>query len=102
MSDSLQKAQNLHPKGINIASSIVTHREATGDKSVTLDRHEKAVLCELIPEEQIARRGGGTTHSGSSEKTFMIWNQKQNTFLEGKLALTKPKHQGNETRLYFK
>jgi len=102
MSDSLQKAQNLHPKGINIASSIVTHREATGDKSVTLDRHEKAVLCELIPEEQIARRGGGTTHTGSSEKTFMIWNQKQNTFLEGKLALTKPKHQGNETRLYFK
>ena len=102
MSNSRQKAQNLHPKGISIASSIVTHREATGDKSVTLDRHEKAVLLELIPEVQIVRKGSGTTTAGSSEKTFMIWNQKQNTFSEGKLALTRPKPRGPETRLYFK
>ncbi|WP_158138911.1 hypothetical protein [Vibrio metschnikovii] len=40
------------------AGSEVTIREATGDKSVTIDQSEKAVLFQIYPSTTFTRAGG--------------------------------------------
>lgn len=93
---------SLHPDAVAGAFSKVTKREAEGDKSVTLDKHEKSVLHALIPTTNIVRKGGATIDNNPSHHKFMVWNPSSRTFEEGKSALTFPKKGKSELRLYFK
>lgn len=93
---------SLHSDAVAGAFSKVTKREAEGDKSVTLDKHEKSVLHSLIPTQNIVRKGGATIDKKPSHHKFMVWNSLSRRFEEGENALTLPKEGKNETRLYFK
>lgn len=92
----------LHPRAVLGASSEVTRREATGDKSVTVDRYEKDVLYDLISPDRIVRKGGGSEDGKPSHHTFMVLDSSTGQFEEAEIALTFPKRDKNELRLYFK
>lgn len=82
------------------AYSQVTHREATGDKSVTLDINEKNVIHSLYGSSTFDRKGGALT-SNSPYKMFQVHDAKGGV---SKIALSVvyPKSTGNELRLYYK
>ncbi len=85
------------------AGSVVTLREATGDKSITLDMSEKTVLYKKIPANEIARRGLDVPDGLDIHKTFnLVINCISMEFKEVELVVVYPKKKGNETRLYFK
>ncbi|WNF21307.1 hypothetical protein [Mesobacillus jeotgali] len=81
------------------AYSPVTKREATGDKSVTLDSHEKNVIFSVYNPTSFARRGGATSVI-SPQKDFIV-HYPDNTTTRVSLPVVYPKKQGNELRLYF-
>ncbi|OME60872.1 hypothetical protein BSK59_05495 [Paenibacillus odorifer] len=84
------------------AYSQVTHREATGDKSVTLDTNEKNVFYSVYDHSSIARKGGvGIFNGVSGYKSFIVHDANDVTS-EKSLSIVFPKSVGNELRLYFR
>ncbi|MCJ8191379.1 HNH endonuclease [Sphingomicrobium aestuariivivum] len=84
----------------NGAISKITVREATRDRSVTLDRFEKSVLFTRYHEGSFARRGGAAPDGKSEYKNFLV-----NPHLVGNpslesLRILLPKQTGSELRLY--
>ncbi|MGM0924034.1 MAG: HNH endonuclease [Bacillota bacterium] len=79
---------------------MVTEREATGDKSVTLDRYEKEVIFSAYPPYSFERRGGAESTGYDSHKEFIFHDRNHNTSII-KLTIVNPKKTGQELRLYF-
>ncbi|MCW9025876.1 MAG: HNH endonuclease [Thiovulaceae bacterium] len=84
------------------AFSEVTRREATGDKSVTVDQYEKQVLYELYPSDSFTRAGGALPDGIPAEKLFNIIDMQNMSSNQHNLSIKYPKIEGNELRLYFK
>lgn len=81
--------------------SEITMREATGDRSVTLDRHDKSVLFNRIPDGSFARKGGAIPNGNPSNHDLLVLPH--NAFSGAKarnVPIVHPKKQGNELRLY--
>ncbi len=83
------------------AGSEVTLREATGDKSVTIDRDEKSVLNLCYPSSSFTRGGGASPDGLPLYHSFNVWNYGKNQIETHSLAVKYPKGSGNELRLYF-
>ncbi len=83
------------------AYSVVTKREATGDKSVTIDKYEKEILFSFIPIDEIKRVGGVKDDGKQSHHIFRVYQSDLTSFVEHEIALKLPKREGNELRLYF-
>lgn len=84
------------------AFSVVTHREATGDKSITLDREEKRVLSLRYSLDSFARRGGYIQPDENGKKEFnVISNSYDTQFYKHEILIVYPKAEGNELRLYM-
>jgi 5-methylcytosine-specific restriction protein A len=83
------------------AGSEVTVREATGDKSVTLDRFEKTVLHLAYPADTFTRAGGAAKDGLPTHQTFNVLNTHLKKYEQHQLAIKYPKASGNELRLYF-
>ncbi|MFT5675217.1 MAG: hypothetical protein ACI808_001147 [Paraglaciecola sp.] len=85
------------------AFSVVTNREATGDKSVTIDKYEKAVLAKCYPLDSFTRAGGALPDGKPTHFNFKF------VFADGislkteihKIAIKYPKLAKTELRLYF-
>jgi len=86
----------------NGAFSVVTTREATGDKSVTVDRNEKQILSSKYPLASFTRAGGSEADHKPASKIFNVFNVENMEYNEQELAIKYPKANGNELRLYFK
>lgn len=84
------------------AFSEVTHREATGDKSVTIDREEKSVLDQKIALDRFTRAGGVISDGKPSVQAFNIYDVNNHSYMLHDLAIKYPKAKGNELRLYFR
>lgn len=84
------------------AASPITQREATGDKSVTLDRYEKEVLQDFYPDMDFPRKGGGGGNEVNEEFQFYIhdYNDLESANLRS-VSIVYPKRKGNELRMYF-
>ncbi|MBY0063556.1 HNH endonuclease [Priestia aryabhattai] len=84
------------------AASPITLREATGDKSVTLDKFEKEVIKASYPEMDFPRKGGVGNNDDSKESKFFVhpYNDLENFNLRT-VSIVYPKSKGNELRLYF-
>ncbi|GEM_PF-1024645 len=82
------------------AYSVVTDREATGDKSVTVDSDEKAVLEGRYPLSGFTRRGGAAP-DGKPEDWTMVVHAPSGHTSTNQIVVVYPKRQGNELRLYF-
>ncbi len=83
------------------AYSVVTKREATGDRSVTLDVDEISVLSQKISLNSIARRGGANDRR-PSQKYFLFF--KSTVPLSSSVinvSIVYPKVDKNEIRLYM-
>ncbi|NVK31862.1 MAG: HNH endonuclease [Gammaproteobacteria bacterium] len=98
---SVEQCKNLHPRAVAGAASEVTNREATGDKSVTIDKYEREVLHELIKPDTIKRKGGGDDDKLEPKHEFMIWDSNTGLFSSSHVTLTYPKLNKGELRLYF-
>ncbi|MDK1288607.1 HNH endonuclease [Pseudoalteromonas umbrosa] len=81
------------------AYSPVTVREATGDKSVTVDKFEKKVLETCYPLDSFTRAGGALPDGKATHVTFkhLVGTE----VFEHDLAIKYPKANKNELRLYF-
>jgi 5-methylcytosine-specific restriction protein A len=86
----------------NGAFSAVTDREATGDKSVTVDRNEKQILSSKYPLDIFTRAGGSEADHKPASHIFNILNVENMEYSQQELAIKYPKAKGNELRLYFK
>lgn len=95
----LQELQSFN--AINGAQSTVTEREATGDKSVTVDQFEKQVLSTVYPLDSFTRAGGVAPDGKPSKFTFYVYDLKTQTYKPEELAIKYPKKSGSELRLYF-
>lgn len=86
------------------AFSEVTLREATGDRSVTLDRDEKSILSHRYPQGSFTRKGGAVPDGKPSHLPFLV-HQRNDVRLSAPsqvdLPITYPKKTGFETRLYM-
>jgi 5-methylcytosine-specific restriction enzyme A len=86
------------------AFSTVTYREATGDKSVTLDSYEKDVIFEVYQPTSFIRKGGllsiKETEIDIDKKEFLFYKNNED-IIPIKLAVVFPKRKGKELRLYF-
>lgn len=84
------------------AASHITYREATGDRSVTIDRDEKRVLELSYPEMNFPRRGGGNSNNETEEFYCYVhpYNNLRTSTLE-KVSIVYPKKDKSELRLYF-
>ncbi|MEW4973138.1 HNH endonuclease [Bacillus stercoris] len=84
------------------ATSPITLREATGDKSVTLDKFEKTVIKSSYPDMDFPRKGGAGNNDDSKEFKFFVhpYNDLKNFNLRT-VSIVYPKSKGNELRLYF-
>lgn len=90
-------------KATAVAYSVVTEREANGDKSVTIDSNEKKVLFSIYPADSFARAGGTTPDGKNSRKLFYIYDISEPNKIDKphEIAVKYPKANGNELRLYF-
>ncbi|EED35249.1 HNH endonuclease domain protein [Luminiphilus syltensis NOR5-1B] len=83
---------------IDGAYSNVTQREAGGDKSVTVDRHEKAVLFDVYGDD-FARTSADRS---PPTRPFNVIDLSLGSFAAKELAIKYPKESGAELRLYFR
>lgn len=84
------------------AFSIVTNREATGDRSITLDRYEKEVMAEKYDLTRIVRKGSYIEEARSERLKFITFTDYQlNNFEYNDIPIVYPKESGNEIRLYM-
>ncbi|MFS0556366.1 HNH endonuclease [Brevibacillus sp. 179-C9.3 HS] len=81
------------------AYSQVTNREATGDRSVTLDIHEKNIIYSVYPPDSFARRGG-VISTANPLKEFFVHDLNNNS-RRTQVTIVYPKKTGQELRLYF-
>lgn len=81
------------------AFSQVTHREATGDRSVTLDTYEKDIIFTVYPEDSFARRGGAISTKNPVKEFFV--HDRNGQIHRVPVTIVYPKKKGNELRLYF-
>lgn len=84
------------------AYSAVTKREATGDRSITLDRYEKDILAQYFDLSKINRRG--VINKEKSPERLELLTLKDEGFenFESKeILIVYPKKEGNELRLYM-
>lgn len=92
-------------KSLNATSgafSVVTSREATGDRSITLDRYEKAILEQKYDLNKVIRRGSYTKDQESDRLNFITISDYRLDHLERKdIPVVYPKDSGNEIRLYM-
>mgnify|MGYP000005106768 CR=1 FL=1 len=86
---------------ISGAFSEVTKREAEGDKSVTLDKHEKSVLEQVYSKNLFTRAGGADPDGKQTHHEFKIYNTPSKSASTHSLSIKYPKRKGNELRLYF-
>ncbi|WP_429234971.1 HNH endonuclease [Aeromonas salmonicida] len=101
----MMNAQQLQLLGATSgAYSVVTAREATGDRSVTLDGDEKFVLSQKIPLNSIVRRGGVVDKRPDRKRVFIL-NLSRLSELSPvstiDISIVYPKAEGNEIRLYM-
>lgn len=98
----IMTAKELSAFGARAGSiSKITDREATGDRSVTLDRHDKLVLFSRIPPEKYARKGGALPNGNPDLHEFLVAAHDTARGFQQRLVPVKyPKKQGNELRLY--
>lgn len=84
------------------AASRITYREATGDRSVTIDRDEKRVLELSYPEMNFPRRGGGNSINETEEFYCYVhpYNDLRTSTVQ-KVSIVYPKKDKSELRLYF-
>jgi len=94
--------RNKYFNSVTGAGSVVTTREAGGDKSVTIDSAEKEALFTCYPSDSFARAGGGDVNNKPSTQWFNIYDVESETHTSHELAIKYPKAKGNELRLYFK
>ncbi|MGY6550468.1 MAG: HNH endonuclease [Erythrobacter sp.] len=81
--------------------SKITLREATGDRSVTLDRHDKSVLFSRIPDGSFARKGGALPNGNPDHHAFLVLPRNAFSGAQAKdVPVVHPKRRGNELRLY--
>jgi 5-methylcytosine-specific restriction protein A len=95
--------KQLYLLGANAgAFSIVTDREGTGDRSVTLDQYEKSVLEKKYSLDRFKRRGGISDDGLNERSPFYVLGQ-PNMLNVGilEIPVVYPKRQGNELRLYM-
>lgn len=84
------------------AYSVVTHREATGDRSITLDQFEKAVLSQKYRLDNFKRRGGAIEDGLPERRPFYVLDPSNvMNFGTQELPIVYPKAEGNELRLYM-
>jgi len=85
------------------AFSEVTDREATGDKSVTIDKHEKSVLAQCYPLDSFTRAGGALPDGKPTHFNFkyVFSDDITHKTKTHKIAVKYPKNNKNELRLYF-
>ncbi|WP_421205521.1 HNH endonuclease [Aeromonas enteropelogenes] len=83
------------------AYSVVTEREATGDRSVTLDGDEKLVLSQKVPLNSIVRRGGVTDNRPDRKDVFFLNLSSLSMSPVIDVSIVYPKAEGNEIRLYM-
>lgn len=85
------------------AGSIVTKREATGDKSVTVDRDEKSVLLPIYSSNSFTRAGGAEADGKPSNWKFNVLNPVTGNYELHNVAIKYPKADPKkmELRLYF-
>lgn len=97
------KKEFLELLGAKVASgSVVTEREANGDKSVTIDSNEKQVLFSIYPAKSFTRGGGARPDGKGAKKLFFIYDiVGANVKGPCEIAVKYPKKAGNELRLYF-
>lgn len=84
------------------AYSVVTKREATGDKSITYDKDEKAILHSKIPRNRFTRAGGAEHDGKPSEWKLQVFDAKTGTYQSQDIVIKYPKHARNELRQYFR
>lgn len=81
--------------------SEITDREATGDRSVTLDRHDKQVLFSRIPKGSYARKGGAASNHNPDQHNFLVFPRDAVSGAKPhNVPVVHPKKEGNELRLY--
>ncbi|NQX97163.1 MAG: HNH endonuclease [Flavobacteriales bacterium] len=92
-----------HFNAVSGACSPVTDREATGDKSVTIDKHEKSVLKTCYSLNSFTRAGGALPDGKPSHFNFNVISFKNNklSYEQHELAIKYPKSNKDELRLYF-
>lgn len=97
------KKEYLELFGAKAASgSVITEREANGDKSVTIDSDEKQVLFSIYPPNSFTRGGGARPDRKGAKKLFFIYDILDANFKDPcEIAVKYPKKKGNELRLYF-
>ncbi|WP_220669624.1 HNH endonuclease [Pectobacterium parmentieri] len=84
------------------AYSAVTKREATGDRSITLDRHEKDILAQCFDLSKINRRGiSNKDKSPERVKLLTLKDEGFENFETKEILIVYPKKEGNELRLYM-
>lgn len=83
------------------AYSVVTAREAEGDKSVTIVQDEKSVLFKCYSEDSFARAGGAKPNGNLETKKFYVIDPETREYSERDISVKYPKADKNELRLYF-
>lgn len=84
------------------AYSEVTDREATGDRSITLDRYEKEILARYFDLSKINRRGINNEDNLSERlQLFTLIDDSFERIEVKEIPIVYPKREGNELRLYM-
>ncbi|WP_019211954.1 HNH endonuclease [Yersinia massiliensis] len=84
------------------AYSEVTDREATGDRSITLDRYEKDILAKYFDLNEFNRRGISNKEKLPERVKLLTLEDEGFENLETKeILIVHPKKKGNELRLYM-
>ncbi|WP_409158933.1 HNH endonuclease [Pectobacterium sp. B2J-2] len=84
------------------AYSVVTKREATGDRSITLDRYERNILAQYFDISKINRRGIiNKDKSPERLKLLTLKDEGFENFAPKEILIVYPKKEGNELRLYM-
>lgn len=82
------------------AYSVVTHREANGDRSITIDQTEKEIIYQFYHSDTFDRKGGAPISGNSETKDFSVHTSLTDTTHKS-LKIYHPKKTGTELRLYF-
>jgi len=90
-----------HFRAISGAASVVTKREATGDKGVTIDLSEKAILYSLYPKSLFTRAGGAVKDGKPTHHSFNVHRHEDNKSSLFDISVKHPKAKGRELRLNF-
>lgn len=84
------------------AYSVLSKREGTGDRSITVDRHEKSVLSHIYPPDTFKRKGGAADDGKNKNIKFLTidYDNYFKSYIK-EVPLVYPKQDKNELRLYM-